>query len=578
MSVSPPIDVGKLGCLCFASSASIRGTNGVNLVSGLVTSHRAELQFSRLLNADDLSDSPVQLLWLQTVMETTTSSQDPQPTKTSQQLQLLAFPDEILLAVLWFVPAWDLFTLATLSKKLHHLALAVYLELHGLPSDASGDLALDPKSLQGLPGLQIVLSQLTFRRLTCTFPTTQDAFLTSITGLRGLVKRLTRLEEVILEFNPIETASGSQELDPLSWTQPLERLMSGIASNGCTSVILRGGLTSEAWLQSHVPPSPPPPSPASPTTFLSKMRFSGTIAKKLKKLGNRSSCHVLLCVSERIAEDPITPSILNLDVSSAMFFFRILPEWTLRTLNSAPLTALSLHNIAYPDPSDWHIVLSSLTVPSLQIPQHRLLSHHLPHPLRPAQPPPSLRTLTIDDLFEHRTGDAWYPLGPETHAPGLKALIAPVRYIPQFLSCERIAPNLKQLTILAADVHRAGVPELARVWWHVLDRVAERAQGCTLRMDITLPYYDGFKHLLIEGDSAVPYLARTERLAGWLDCFSFLGELEILDGEGEHAVLGDEERRAFVHEMMPFFVRIAKVRLGGRSCGDLGIINSSVRV
>ncbi|RDB19286.1 hypothetical protein Hypma_013697 [Hypsizygus marmoreus] len=540
--------------------------------------------------------------------------------KPTQTLHLLDFPDELLLLILTHVPPRSLYTLATLCTKLHYIALPVYFHLQGLSlPDSDGTLTLTPSNLNALPGLRIALfsTQQPIRHISCVFSHQDDAFLASVRRLSAVLTRLGDIEDVVLNFSLIEEV----ESHPLTWCEPLENLLETVIASGCRKLKVRGDLLCLEWLHSLSPPSSPPPSPlAARRVNVKQLGGLGTrIAKKLASVGRKRRPRPILVEfppTETLPEvvrpkSSTTSNLRELTVTSSMLVHGLLPDWTLRALNtSTRLTTLSLLNLPFPGrathafthihiPALAHLTIKSCPIdfPTLSL----LLTRHAG----------TLTSLTIDKLLEHASSSSsphasrevgWTPIRSDITLPFITHLAAPARYIPQFLTWRCVLPSLAALTVLAGTPRTLILFEFALVPWHLLDYVADRVDTCELALDVVLSgEEDGALCTADPTGARGMYVRRVrklvvrfcrgeglerrlwEKLRMWLDCFEDVEEVVfVLDGEEELGrwesgdeksgspergkgglTLRDEKvRRAFVHELMPFFSRVPRVRIG----------------
>lgn len=117
---------------------------------------------------------------------------------------LLLLPDSVLLAIFHHLSK-ELYVLSLLSRRLHHLALPLFLSQLDVP-DPSGSprlyLCSVVRQLDALSALRIALFLPSIVHLTCHFPpedlSTEDlsASFRSLTRIRSLAEKLSSIGEV----------------------------------------------------------------------------------------------------------------------------------------------------------------------------------------------------------------------------------------------------------------------------------------------------------------------------------------------------------------------------------------------
>ncbi|KAK7025059.1 hypothetical protein R3P38DRAFT_2952565 [Favolaschia claudopus] len=127
---------------------------------------------------------------------------------------LLRLPDELLLEILQLLEANDpgVFAISTSCRRLHFIALPIYLSGYGI-TDASAlpsaDLVLGPDELEVLAALQTALFIRSVKSISCSFTlntvpaftsSKMDNFLRGLRRLGGFLSNLERVDEITLDF------------------------------------------------------------------------------------------------------------------------------------------------------------------------------------------------------------------------------------------------------------------------------------------------------------------------------------------------------------------------------------------
>ncbi|KAF5387152.1 hypothetical protein D9615_001998 [Tricholomella constricta] len=386
----------------------------------------------------------------------------PRPART---FALLDLPNEILLCIFeQLEDDSDLYTLAQLSRRMHHLALPIYLARKGM-GPFSGSLVLfDERSQDVLQALSIALFRPALKCVYCTFNFywPDRRVLRNLRGLVRLVQRLSVLHEAHLDFTNVRrfgqregqvevesywgaVGNGDVERVEVDWAEEFRVLFEVIVKKGCTTltVCLAGwtALSTPGQLKSVLRGG----------TCLSRFFYGGVLLNFLSSavralIGKGTETHT----QARSTEPRDDLEVFNLH--SAMLLQAELCPWTIRTLNSASICTLSLRNIEIHSES-WAVILSCITLPLLSSLSIDLCSITYPdlaeflrrHPhvqylylgrSLPAPPSPAL-SLHSDDLR----------LNNLTHLSA-----APV-YLNYLLAPPGVMPALKAVTIIARVHH-----------------------------------------------------------------------------------------------------------------------------
>ncbi|KAF7356412.1 hypothetical protein MVEN_00974000 [Mycena venus] len=185
-------------------------------------------------------------------------------TPESETIGILRLPNEILIQILQFHPADSgIFALSTSCRRLHYLALPVYLAAHGIPDTsalASQDLVLLPNQLDTvLVALQTALfiPSLKLKHISCAFAldsasiqysfipirTRRDLFFRHLRRLAGFLSKLEQVDEVTLDFRDVGFALFSQGLGALdTWDSIISALLDASLETGCKTFTVEGGM------------------------------------------------------------------------------------------------------------------------------------------------------------------------------------------------------------------------------------------------------------------------------------------------------------------------------------------------
>jgi len=285
---------------------------------------------------------------------------------------LLRLPNEILLLVFEQLED-ELYSLALLSRRLHHLALPVYLAHHGM-SASGGELKLFDQNLSALlQGLTIALFSPALKRLsytsyTLSFYKPETTFLTEVRGVVRLVSKLSRVDEALLDFanvdwgpKPVDQHCGlklsevtdgeSQEEPTEEWAEAFEELINVVIQKSCSTLTVRlgrlppGGLYLHnmiAQIEKRLDPYIPVLShfidPRVLKSFRSMLRYGRSVKRR--------------------------NVIDTFNAHSSMLFHPDLRNWTIGTLNYSCVTTLSLKHLDI-SPATWSALLPCLALPTL---------------------------------------------------------------------------------------------------------------------------------------------------------------------------------------------------------------------
>ncbi|TFK73409.1 hypothetical protein BDN72DRAFT_201131 [Pluteus cervinus] len=361
----------------------------------------------------------------------------PRVTKTT----FVDLPDDILRLIFHYLST-ELYSLSMLSKRLHFIALPVFLEHHGITDPiAESRFTLDKTAscINAFSALRLAVFITSIDHLHCRFPVVPDLYLMfdQMYQLRDFVARLTRVRTVCLDFGPKYLHCKAN--DPLleRWVSCLGGLLETIVSRGCISLTLRGYghfMGSYTLLPQEVQPAIIP-------RDLQEVAMSGKTwqFQRVAELGSKN-----IFITRTIRSNSET-NLGTLVIASESFLRPPGLPWTILILKQSPITCLEILDI----PKNLSFILSQLagTVPRLErltisgeadcFDVFKFISHA-----------PLLSSLTLDrslrfDLKPHR---ATIP-----KLCSLVELLAPPEYIINILSDQRLV-NLKKVGIAIYDL------------------------------------------------------------------------------------------------------------------------------
>ncbi|KAJ6628863.1 hypothetical protein B0H10DRAFT_1940233 [Mycena sp. CBHHK59/15] len=172
----------------------------------------------------------------------TSASRQPGP-------QLLDLPNEVILLILLQpdLPSDALLFLSMLSTRLHHLALPIYFERHGIddPVQKAEFTILDSRR-DPLSALQMALFVPAIANISCALPhyqtSTVHPLFPHIRRFRTLIARLTSVSKVTLVLDTPDSICGVVGDGIETWASEFGELLNIILKRGCTSLVLRYGM------------------------------------------------------------------------------------------------------------------------------------------------------------------------------------------------------------------------------------------------------------------------------------------------------------------------------------------------
>ncbi|KAJ7511355.1 hypothetical protein B0H11DRAFT_1657911, partial [Mycena galericulata] len=255
---------------------------------------------------------------------------------------LLDLPTELLVKIFEHptFPTAKLYALAFLCRRLHFIALPIYIARSGLDKTTNSVvITMDTDGRDLLGALQKSLFVPEIENFTCIFPhpscTSIFPILSHLRRLQNFVSRLRSLNNVILELDTMLSVCLSQVENNRglrAWTAQLEALLNVIVARGCTSLTMIYGaqFTRSFGVEKS----------RGPVTRLlaqiDKLLHRGETRAVEKGVGMNLSSS--LARSSRLS---------SLNIQSAIFIQPPGLQWTLAALQKCNITSLTLcHDVA----------------------------------------------------------------------------------------------------------------------------------------------------------------------------------------------------------------------------------------
>ena len=306
----------------------------------------------RSLRSSQLQHLPVKSPVLSIVPSLAEFSMGAQP--KPRRSRLLSLTTELLLLILDNSHTSTLLALSRTSRRLHYLALPVYLSRHGIQDPASRKLVLENHAVQALPGLHTSLFFTSLDHLSYKFRGIHPQFTREVNQLLRFVTRLTQVDKVILDLGNIDSRSvdGLAIASSNLWKQDFIQLLTVILRRRCTSLTVTHG----RFLNPRLPSLS---SSRSPSTLIDD---SISVIRKLL-LG--PSPHGSPASHEKVLQPISNADVLReLCVDADILLSYPFYDWTMMTINANPVTSLSLriHGL---HPAAWTTILTCISIPTL---------------------------------------------------------------------------------------------------------------------------------------------------------------------------------------------------------------------
>ncbi|KAJ7284613.1 hypothetical protein C8J57DRAFT_1289097 [Mycena rebaudengoi] len=359
-------------------------------------------------------------------------------------------PNEIILEILRYLDKSDpgIFALSTSCKRLHYLALPIYLAGHGIPNStslASEDLIIHADELDILAALETALFIPSLQHISCSFALSSarygysaldmDVFIRHIRRLANFLLTRENVGEVTLIFKDLNIWAVDESTGVLeTWSAAISRLLDVILEKQCKTLTVDGGMfiVHPTQLKEAFTLAEPP----------TKWRVMASDASRL-----------LWKASETIAgggKPRMGPETFN--IHSRLLLLRPCFRWTMAALSrSSNLTTLSLAQVDIPE-YRYDEILSSIRIPALRHliidlrcklnpgPLSQFLSRH-----------PLIITLSLGHELAALLHD---DLALSDCLPNLTTLSASPSYV-RFLMTGKRSPSVHSVSLLLHVTHSA---------------------------------------------------------------------------------------------------------------------------
>lgn len=287
---------------------------------------------------------------------------------------LLDLPNELLLQILDLLQS-ELYTLALVSKRLHHLALPIYLARNGM-SPFSGELILfDDRSQEVLQALSVALFRPALKRIHCTFNFCgpKKELVQNVREVVRLASKLSRIDEVHFDFIHIPVVTRGLNISDSwykhflagvigdEWEQEFLGLFSSVLETGCTTLTMC--LQGKGWSVASTPDQLASAVGWKWSSWLSELFPHSVIADSFKSLKWYTSQGVDF-FSMPLAATPRNVDLETFNLHSSMLLHAQFCSWTIETLNSSSISTLSLKHLCIHQEA-WNIILPRITLRAL---------------------------------------------------------------------------------------------------------------------------------------------------------------------------------------------------------------------
>ncbi|KAF7293215.1 hypothetical protein HMN09_01199700 [Mycena chlorophos] len=373
--------------------------------------------------------------------------------EAEQRAGLLSLPNELLIPVFEnpSFPTEYLCLLATLSRRLHFVALPIYFRRHGMPDPskyASFTLTNDGQDM--LAALNMALYLTSIEEIHCVFP---HPSCSSILPLIPHVKRVTNfisrfpsVKRVSLQLDAQNSQCNSAGDDAAvrAWSLAFGRLLNTLSKRRCTELTVRYG----AYLtRTFVLSSAKLPKPMKRAIRAVKRALRRTIGGKdweFQRVAEQGRERIPALAAPRSSK------LTTLHIHSGVLVTPPCLPWTLSVLRTSPVVSLSLAEITL-DKGYWRPVLKLLakaagpTLTSVSLCKlDNISDEEIFGFLRRL---PRLKSLEIGSVNEKQGLPTHWTARP-TRLPNLVSLIAPPELVLHFVQAKpTVLPNLKALCI-----------------------------------------------------------------------------------------------------------------------------------
>jgi hypothetical protein len=497
------------------------------------------------------------------------------------QTGFFSLPNELLHLICDKLDVTDLHSLILLSRRLHYIALPIYLSRHGI-SNPTDHLEISGHTFRLIPTLRICLYIATIKQLSCKFNDPEYKFMDyrplttphqDISNLERLVSKLY-IDEVTLDFGKL----GYWYI--LGDNASRFRTLLAATARVCSHLTVKRDMRfarnfsvdfMQTWRDWKQQTSNQPARVVASRPLVS---LKGAL-KTLKRRTFSSSSITVASVDHH-------PRLKTFTLNTTMLFEHpLLYEWMINTLNASHLVSLS---IRFPPRLDLPIL--DLVLPSLTIPSLREFS---------IQCETSFKVLT--DFLSRHTNIATLTIGREAHDPIrsrrlpnaclslLTTLNATPEYIIYLLQSPNDLPQLRSISILSY------IP-FGPCWDvtgldHSLASIARRVRDTNISLNISVvsdvfcrPYeslgdreshvLDRVTSLTLELDAPLPFAVGGDALyffPDWLE--NFPPSLEHISLAGSwFACTEHRAKEDLVRLISNTYPRIRTITLDGEQCSS----------
>lgn len=258
---------------------------------------------------------------------------------------------ELLLLIFESLPPSALLAVSGASRRLHYLALPIYLSRYKISSAdlETGQLTLEDDAMRALPGLQTLIPLTSLDHLSCKFSGGDPHFSWEVCHLIRFIVKLDNITAVTLDLGNIDSRwiDGLALINSEAWKIKFMHLLAKIVEKGCSHLVVTHG---------HF----------LPIDLLENLLN----ARKLKGAfrGSVSSIAAFLNPSSPSLEKQLQIPPLNqlqvLSIHSSLFLIDPFYEWFIQIMSISSIHTLSLRLSGIPQDT-WSATLSCINIQSL---------------------------------------------------------------------------------------------------------------------------------------------------------------------------------------------------------------------
>ncbi|TFK34893.1 hypothetical protein BDQ12DRAFT_334483 [Crucibulum laeve] len=286
-------------------------------------------------------------------------------------ITLLSLPNELIIHILAWLSSSDLWSLVKLNRRLHHLALPLYLARYGL-TPYTGVLRLfDDRSDYVVKAMGVALFKVELGKLECSVNLRKEGEegRGGLEEILSLVEKVESIREVHLDFliygegvdlrEEMVTECEhqlKQNLDMFTHARAFEvvKVLNAVVQKGCTTltVCLAGQLKTNFTEVKDV--------------LYREFGVGGWVFVKLLHGAYKS-------VGTYLGHFPpptelVSPPRVNLEefnLRTPMLLHPLFLPWTLSTLNASRISKLSVNHVGRVDGFSWSLILPCICLPHL---------------------------------------------------------------------------------------------------------------------------------------------------------------------------------------------------------------------